>query len=65
VGIPARLARHLIALHGAVARDHILDDAREHVTDVRLTVGGGRAVIEGVSGAALSGFNASFKNLIL
>ena len=47
VGIPARDAQHVFALHGLIAGDQILDGAGQHVADVGLAVGGRRAVKEG------------------
>ena len=38
VRIPARLAEHLVPLHGAVARDEVLDNTGQHMTDVRFAV---------------------------
>ena len=46
VGIPPRFSRNHIALHGAVARNHILYNAGKHMAYVRLAVCGRRAVIE-------------------
>ena len=54
VGIPAGLAQHLVALHGAIARYHVLHHAGEYVPDVGLAVGRGRAVIEREYVAALA-----------
>ena len=64
VSIPACLTGYHIALHCAVSGNHILDNSGQNVTDVGFAVCGGRAVIEGVGGAALSGFDASLENLI-
>src|SRR4030095_11060516 len=38
VGVPSRLAGHMVAAHGAEAREEILDHARDHVADVRHVV---------------------------
>ena len=65
VGIPAGLAGHHIALHGAVAGDHILDNAGKHMPDVGLAVGRGGAVIKDIRGALLAGINALFKDMLL
>ena len=53
VGVPAGLAGNEVVLHGAVPRDHVLDDTGQDVTDVRFTVRGGRAVIEDVGRTAV------------
>ena len=65
VGIPAGLAGHHIALHGAVAGDHILDDAGQHMADVGLAVGCGGAIIKDIRGALFAGINALFKDMLL
>lgn len=53
VCVPACLAQNALALHRLVTRHHILDDTREHVTDVGLSVCGGGTVIECILGAIL------------
>ena len=64
MGVPSRLAGHHLALHGVIARDHVLDDAGQHMTDVRLAVRRGRAVIEYIRLPLASAVNALFKNVI-
>ena len=63
VSIPAGLAGHLIALHGPVAGDHILDNAGLHMADVGLAVGRGGAVIEHVGRPFLAGIDALLKDV--
>ena len=63
VGIPAGLAGHLIALHGPVTGDHILDNAGLHMADMGLAVGSGRAVVEHISRAILAVFDTFFKDV--
>ena len=46
VRIPARLSKDALSLHRLVARQHILDDARQHMTDMRLAVRRRRSVVE-------------------
>ena len=53
VGIPAAAARDVEAAHDLVAREHILEGARQYMMDAGATVGGGRALVEDVFGAAL------------
>ena len=65
VGIPAGLAQHVVALHRAIARDDILDRARLHVADVRLTVGGRRTVEERKGGRALAQLHRFLKNVFV
>ena len=65
VGIPARLSGHHIALHGLVARDHILYNSRQHVADMRLAVCGRRAVIESESLRIFTRVDALLENVVL
>ena len=44
--VPPRLAEDILALHGLVARQHILDDTRQHMADMRLAICCRRAVVE-------------------
>ena len=46
MGIPAALSLHLIALHGLVAVDGILERSCHHVVDARLAVRCRRSFIE-------------------
>ena len=46
VRVPARLARHAITLHRAMAAEQILDRARKHVMDARPAVRRRRALEE-------------------
>ena len=65
VRVPARLAGDIVALHGLVARDHIFDDAREDMPDMRLAVCRRGAVIKGEGLAACAVLLALLKNVIL
>ena len=65
MGIPTGFPGNHIAFHGAVAGDHILDDAGEHMTNMRFAVGRGRSVIEGIGGAFLAVFHTLFKDMVL
>ena len=64
MGIPARLAQHVVALHGAVTGDDVLDGAGEDVADVRLAVCGRRPVKERVGLSAAAKLHALFKDLV-
>ena len=64
VGVPAGLTGHEIALHGAVAGDHVLDGARQDVADVGLAVRGGRAVIEDVGPGGGGLFHALLEDVV-
>ena len=65
VGVPTRLARHHIALHSTVTRDHILDNAGEHMPDVRLTVRRRGAVIKGIGLALLTVIHTFLENTVV
>ena len=54
VRIPASLPEDLLALHRGEARQHVLDDARQDVADMRLAVGRRRAIVEREGIAALA-----------
>ena len=64
MGVPPCFARHHIALHSAVTRNHIFDAARLYMADMRLAIGRGRAVIKGVGGAVFSGIDTFFKDIM-
>ena len=64
VSIPAGLPWHLIALHGAVAGDHILDDTGQHMPDVGLAVGRRRAVVEHIDLIALTLLHTLLKDVV-
>ena len=65
VGIPAGLAGHHIALHGAVPGDHVLDDTGQHMPDMGLTVGRGGAIVKDIGRPLFAGLNALFKDMLL
>ena len=56
VGIPAEDTRHVIASHGAIARDDILHITGQQVSIVRQAVCEWRAIIKDVLGAVLGLF---------
>ena len=65
VGVPAGLSRDLVALHGAVTRNHVLDDAGQDVADMRLSVGRRRSVVEHIGRTVLAVFDGLFENLLI
>ena len=65
VGIPACLTGNHISLHGTVSGDHILDGTGLYMTDVGLTVGGRRSVVEGIGLAFLTVFHTFFENVVV
>ena len=64
VSIPSCLARYLVALHRAVARDHVLDDTRQDMSYMRLAVGRRRTVVEHVGVAALPVLDALLEDML-
>ena len=64
VSIPARFTGNHIALHCAVSRNHILDNAGQNMADMGLAVCRGRSVIKSIGGAALSFLNAFLENMV-
>ena len=58
-------AEHMVALHGLVAGHEVLHDPGEHMADVGLAVGRGRAVEEHILRAAIAGLDALFEHVVL
>ena len=54
VAVPARLARHAVAAHRLVAREDVLEDARQDVVRARPAVGRRRALVEDEQGGVRS-----------
>ena len=65
MGVPAGLAQNVLALHGLIAGDEVLDGAGFDMADVGLAVGRGRAVEEGEFLAALAVLDGLFKDVVL
>ena len=65
VSIPACLTGNHISLHGTVSGDHILDGTGLYMTDVGLTVGGRRSVVEGIGLAFLTMLHTFFENVVV
>ena len=65
VSVPACLAWNHFTLHSAVARNHILDNTGQHMTDMRLAVGGRRSVVENIGLSLRAGVYTFFKNFII
>ena len=57
VGVPSGFSRDLLALHGMITRDHVLDDSGLNMADVGLSIRSGRTVVEHVGRAALTLFH--------
>src|SRR5690606_17959611 len=54
VGVPARLAGRVVAAHGLVAREQVLEAAREHVVDAGPAVRGRGSLVEAETRAPLA-----------
>ena len=65
VSVPAGFAEDFASLHRPIAREHIFDDARQDVPDMRLTVGGRRAVVESIIGAAVAPVDRLLLNVVV
>ena len=65
VAVPAGLAGHVVAAHGAEAGEDVLEDARLDVVGAGHAVGGGRALVEHPLGAALGLLQALGEDLLL
>ena len=62
--IPAGLSRNHLSLHRLVARNHILDNTGQHMTDVWLSVCCRRSVIESICLTFFAVLHALFKNIL-
>ena len=65
VRVPACLADNLAALHRMVTRNHVLDNARQNMPDVRLSVRRRRTVVKRVAISAGAVFNALFEDFVV
>ena len=65
VRIPTGFAGNHIALHRAVAGNHILNNTGQHMTDMRLAVGCRGTVIKREGRTALAVLHAFFKNVVV
>ena len=65
VAVPTEDAGDLLALHGLIARNNVLNVARQQVAIVRQAVGEGRAVVEDVFLVALAGANGFVEGAVL
>ncbi len=63
--IPPRLARRAEALHRLIARDHVLEHARQNMVHAGAGIGGGRTLVqhEQIFGVAL--LHAALKDALL
>ena len=65
VSVPSGLSRHLVSLHGAISRNHILDNTGEDMSDMRLAVGSRRAIIKHICRRVLPKFYALFEDIVI
>jgi len=63
--IPAGLAQDMVALHGLVARDDVLDDPGQDMADMRLAVGRRRTIEKGEFRPRLAQFDRTLENVIV
>ena len=64
VGVPAKPSVHLVAAHGLVARDDVLDVAGQQVAVVRKPVGERRAVVEDELAAVVAAGDALLERVV-
>ena len=65
VGVPSGLAVHLIALHGLIAQDGVLDGTSHHMMYARVSVGRRRSLEEYVGRTALALRNTAVEEVFL
>ena len=63
--IPASLAQDVLALHGLVARDQVLESAREHVMQTRATVRRRRPFKEDIALVLLAQLHGLLEGVVL
>ena len=64
VRVPAAAPRDVVAAHDLVAREHILESARQHVVDAGLAIGSRRPLEEDVLRSALSLCNGLLEDVL-
>ena len=64
VRVPAGLALHVVALHRLVAREEVLEDARDDVVDAGLAVGRGRALVEDEERRVVAALEALLEDVV-
>ena len=64
VRVPARLAGDAVAAHGLVAREEVLEDARDDVVRARPAVGGGRPLVEDEDRRVLAALEALVEDVV-
>ena len=65
VGVPAALARHAVAAHRLVAREEVLEDARDDVVRARAAVGRRRPFVEDVEGRVVAALEALLEDAVV
>ena len=65
VRVPAGLARHAVAAHRLVAREEVLEDARDDVVRAGLAVGRRRPLVEDVEGRVLAALEALLEDAVV
>ena len=64
VRVPAGLARHAVAAHGLVAREEVLEDARDDVVRARPAVGRRRPLVEHEDRGVLAALEALVEDVV-
>ena len=65
VRVPARLARHAVPAHRLVAREEVLEDARDDVMRARAAVGRRRSFVEHVEWRVVTALEALLEDAVL
>ena len=65
MSIPSRPAGSIVALHGLIAGDDILEHPGQYMMQARIPVSSGRAFVQGKPLAPLSLSNAPLKDIVL
>ncbi len=65
VGIPTAAAADMVTAHGLVAREDILEGARQHMVHARLAVGGRRTFIKDIFRPALAFAEGALEDILV
>ena len=65
MGIPSGLTGYFVPFHGTVTGNHILDNTGQHMTDMRLSVGRRRSIIEHIGRSIFPQLNALSENILV
>ena len=65
MGIPAAATLHIVALHGVVAREDVLEGTRQHMVDAGPAIGRRRPFVEDIFRPALAFAHAALEDIAL